>query len=269
METRVTKISEHEPKSFGSLLAFVEKFQNSRTTSWYRGTGDENHALLPTLMRRSPVSTPEELSNIERRIANSFAQRAPPFITFDFSSEWRTLFYMQHYGIPTRLLDWTESPFVGLYFALTSVKRSDGGEPLADAALWLCDPVAWNKSALSHITFTGGVLDENCEEIKAYSPSMAIDQRASVPVMILGTHNSPRIVAQRGVFALFGKGAEGMEETFSKGSFSAGSMAKIIIKREYVNVILESLHRKGFAESTVYPDLVGLALEIRRIHGYH
>ena len=186
----MTKIAEQTAKNFSSVLGYVEKFQDSRDVSWYRGAGDASYHLRPTLMRRSPEPSAEELSKIERDIANSFAQRSPPFVSFDFSSEWRTLFYMQHYGIPTRLLDWTESPFVALYFALTSVQRDRSGTPLTDVALWLCDPVAWNRTALSHITFSGGVLDENSEEIKAYSPLLGVEQRATIPIMIYGTHNS-------------------------------------------------------------------------------
>lgn len=227
----MTNISEHNPDSFAGILKYIETFQNSREVSWYRGAGAATHRLVPTLARRTPSPTPEELSKIERGIANSFAQRSPPFVSTDFTNEWRMLFYMQHYGIPTRLLDWSESPFVGLYFALTSVARDKRGKPTGDIALWLCDPVAWNRTALAHISFSGGVLDEYCEEIKAYSPTSEVEQRATIPVMIYGTHNSPRIVAQRGVFALFGKGLDGMEKTFSDGQFPAGALQKIVIKK--------------------------------------
>jgi hypothetical protein len=118
------------------------------------------------------------------------------------------------------------------------------------------------------MTFTGGVLDENCLEIKGYSPSSGVEQRGVMPVMIYGTHNSPRIVAQRGVFALFGKGTAGMERIFINKNFSPGSLQKIVIKKDYVDAILISLFRKGFVESTIYPDLFGLSLEIKRRFGY-
>lgn len=265
----MTKIVERRVKSFSAILTQIETFQNSRKVSWYRGTGNSSYELLPTLVRRNPVPSPDDLNRIEKGISNSFAQRSPPFINMDFSSEWKKLFYMQHYGIPTRLLDWTESPFVGLYFALSSVTREkDTGKPKNDVALWLCDPVAWNQTALSHISFPGGILDENCEEIKAYSPSSDIDQRATIPVMIYGTHNSPRIVAQRGVFALFGKGIDSMNKIYQESHFSAGALQKIVIEKNDIDEVLLSLYRKGFSESTIYPDLFGLSLEIRRNFGY-
>lgn len=135
------KISEHAPTTFAQVLRLVETFQNNRSVSWYRGTGDATHTLTPTLSRHVPALTPEELARTEREIANRFIQRSPPFVQGTFADEWKLLFYMQHYGIPTRLLDWSESPFVGLYFALTSVKRDEAGIPQTDAAVWLCDPV--------------------------------------------------------------------------------------------------------------------------------
>lgn len=186
-------IVEHRPGTFAELMAQIEIFQDSRDFAWYRGCGHKSHSLVPTLARRNPSVSVDELNKIEKSIANRFTQRSPPFVNFDFTNEWRLLFYMQHYGIPTRLLDWSESPFVGLYFALTSSPRDAKGKPTSDAALWMCDPVAWNRTALRHITFTGGILDENCEEIKAYSPSSDIEQRATIPIMIYGTHNSPRL----------------------------------------------------------------------------
>lgn len=262
------KITPFEADSFSGILDHVERYQNSRDASWYRGTGNQAHSLVPSLARRIPPLSPTDMGNQERAIANSFAQRSPPFVETNLSDEWKALFFMQHYGIPTRLLDWTESPFVALYFALTSVSRDKTGKAAADVALWLCDPILWNRCALSHISFAGGILDDSSEEIKSYSPSSDIDQRANVPIMIYGTHNSPRIVAQRGVFSLFGKGTEGMEKTYSASNFTAGALEKVIIRKANVDQILKSLYRKGFAESTIYPDLHGLSLEIKRSFGY-
>lgn len=53
-------------------------------------------------------------------------------------ASWLTL--MQHYGLPTRLLDWSESPLVALYFALSSDEDAK-----ADAAVWVLNPMKLNK----------------------------------------------------------------------------------------------------------------------------
>ncbi len=256
------------PTNLSQVLTQVEKFQNARLASWYRGVGSTEYSLTPSIGRSNPQKSAEELAKIETSISITFSQRSPPFTQMNLENEWRKLFYMQHHGIPTRLLDWSESPFVAMFFALTSVKRGADGTPLSDAAIWACDPIAWNRTVLSHITYQGGILDETCEEIKAFNPIVSVDQRPTSPVMIYGTHNSARIVAQRGVFALFGKGSEGMETIFLNGQFQANSLIKIIIPKESVDEILHSLYRKGIAESTIYPDLFGLALEIKRLHGY-
>jgi hypothetical protein len=177
------------------------------------------------------------------------------------------MFFMQHYGVPTRLLDWSESPFVSLYFALSNAHRDKRGKPCRDVALWLCDPVQWNKVALSHISYAGGILDESSEQLKGYSPDLN-GQNAPQPVMIYGVHNSPRIVAQRGVFALFGKSRKGMEKIFVEGDFPARTLVKVIIGKSCVDQLLESLFQKGFSEATIFPDLAGLSLEIRRKFGF-
>ena len=71
--------------------------------------------------------------------------------------------------------------------------------------------------------------------------------------MIYGTYNSPRIVAQRGGFALFGQGSDPIGNRFSSKSFPSKCLTKIVLKKEYVNDIRASLFRKGFSESVVFP----------------
>ena len=249
---------------FSEILKKIESFQNRAEPTWFRGSGNAQYPLVPTLARLNGVPAEELLERVEPAIAAMFAQRSPPFIDRDLSDPWRALFFMQHYGVPTRLLDWSESPFVALYFALTSVNRDSDGQPLVDCALWLCDPVQWNRKALSHLSFEGGVLDESCDEIKAYSPGEKLTQIATIPVMIFGAHNSPRIVSQRGVFALFGKGLISMQELYEKETFKQGVLEQVIIPKEKIDNILNSLYRTGISESVIFPDLHGLSLEIKR-----
>ncbi|ARR53736.1 hypothetical protein HY78_10040 [Rhizorhabdus wittichii DC-6] len=225
--------------------------------------------LAPTLYRHPNKKTPDLLQQLERNLSLVFAQRSPPFVLQNFSNEWERMFFMQHYGIPTRLLDWTESPFVALYFALTTCERANSGKPSKDCSIWLLDPFKWNASALKDISYPGGVLDTSKEQVKSYSPSVDLAERKNMPIMIYGTHNSPRIVAQRGMFALFGKSTISMEKQFEEGKdFEYGTLEKLTIPANSIDLIAKSLFRKGISDSTVYPDLTGLSLELRRSFGF-
>ena len=263
------KIKIHTPDTFSKLMAIVEKYQNSHDITWFRGAGSPTHALRPGLFRHRTVAGPEALNVLERDISLSFSQKSPPFVSQSFRNDWEKMFFMQHYGIPTRLLDWSESPLVAAYFALTNCRRDTSGAPLEIVSVWLLDPVKWNQSALADISYTGGVLDPEREQAKGYSPSVDLAERKNLPVMIYGTHNSARIVAQRGMFALFGKSTDPMEAAYLAGSgFMAGTLERIDIPVAAIDNITKSLFRNGVADSTVFPDISGLALEIRRIYGF-
>lgn len=159
------------------------------------------HQFFDILKKRTQRESKNWRSNWLRSLSSDHHHLQPNHLTGNGNK----CFFMQHYGIPTRLLDWTESPFIALYFALSSCERTAQGKPKSDAAFWMLDPAAWNKGALQDISYDGGILNPNREQVKSYSPKVDLAERKNLPVMIYGTHNSPRIVAQRGMFALFGK----------------------------------------------------------------
>ena len=258
----------YKPESFSEIMGVIEDFQEEHNTSWYRGVGNEKHTLTPSLYRHPKHKTIETIYNIENQLTTVFEQRSPLFVKQTFSDEWEKMFYMQHYGIPTRLLDWTESPFIALYFALTSGDRTPTGKPKHDAILWMLNPAEWNRDALSDISYKGGILEPHGEQVKAYSPLATLGERKNLPVMIYGTHNNPRIVAQRGMFAVFGKSIDSIEKSFHQDGFEKGTLQRMIINKSIVGVVAHSLFRKGISDSTIYPDLYGLSLELKRSFGF-
>jgi hypothetical protein len=133
----------------------------------------------------------------------------------------------------------------------------------------MCDPVAWNQAALQHISFKGGVLDQSNTLMRAYAPGTPVSEIPMLPIMIYGSYNSPRIVAQRGGFALFGQGTRPMDDVYkADDKFPEKILSKIVIPHAKVEEIRSSLFRKGFTESVVFPDLDGLARELRRVFGF-
>jgi len=189
----------------------------------------------------------------------------------------KLLIYMQHYGIPTRLLDWTNNPFIALYFALSTAKKNDAGVYTEDAAVWVLDPVKWNSVSLSQQSHGDeGPMDIG-EAATNYGPRKvfhgklepsALNQMLEGPAAILGISNNARMFAQRGVFTIFGKNVAPMEEQYVSGGFASGVLVKLVIPKEKIEVMLERLLKIGYTDSVSYPDLHGLALEIKRMRGF-
>ncbi|WP_420131617.1 FRG domain-containing protein, partial [Rhodopseudomonas sp.] len=250
--------------TFAELLEAIETFQGESAATWYRGCNNLSYRLEPSLYRHRTKKQISEIAVLETEVTTRFVQRSLPFLQRTLVNDWDKLFLMQHYGVPTRLLDWSENPFVAIYFALTG---NHTGKK-ADASVWMCDPIEWNRSALSHLSFAGGILDESSQLVRSYAPGVQFDQIPMLPIMIYGTYNSPRIVAQRGGFALFGQGTEPMETVFETKDFPTKALRKIVIEKNHLDSIRQSLFRKGFSESVVFPDLDGLAREIRREFGF-
>ncbi len=266
-------IREEKPKSLPEFLALVENLQtNIEESLWYRGSGKKSHQLLPSLYRHKKAKTSDQRDELERKLMARFRQRSLPYLTRSLTGEWDTLFFMQHYGIPTRLLDWSESPLIALHFALIGAphKKMANGDLRfkEDASVWILDPVKWNRHALSHQSYTGGALTPGDEALKGYTPTHTFSGMNNHPVALYGAHNSPRIVAQQGVFTIFGQDAIPMEILYEKNNFPENSLILVTIEHPFIATMRKSLLSHGTTESVVYPDLEGLALEIKRSFGF-
>lgn len=129
------RIDEPEVKHLDSALSFFNEISSSLVTRssrfGFRGQSDQSWELAPTLSRYKRVLSkryPKSIlpfsfnSNVTARLIDSFRENLT--INSDLSHEdinrmdlWQ---FGQHYGLPTPLLDWTYSPYVALFFAITS-----------------------------------------------------------------------------------------------------------------------------------------------------
>ncbi len=257
-----------------SLVTFTTVIEATRAKSlgpiWYRGCGRASFRLIPSLYRHPSITVNSDLLSLEQQLLNRFRQRSIPYLSRPLSDDWDHLFLMQHFGVPTRLLDWTENPYIALYFALTDARVDNSSPPVYtdDAAVWVLDPTAWNRRVLRHINFGGSILSTQDQELKGHAPSTEIGLMNNEPVALYGSHNSARIVAQRGVFTIFGKNNDSMEDIYANVGFPQDSLIKLVAPAAKVATLLEAVTAIGITDSVVFPDMDGLAREIKRFFGY-
>ncbi len=268
------RIAEYRPVSLPKYMDIVQTLQRrAGHPLWFRGTTDMEYPLEPSLYRHPKEHSQDQFRELERQLMTRFRQRSIPYHSRNLLDDWEAQFFMQHYGVPTRLLDWTESPFVGLHFALMPPLgvRARRGRPASpkSAAVWVLDPVAWNRAALKHISYTGAPLTPGDEGLKGYSHRDSAVAMSIYPVALYGAHNSARIVAQQGVFTIFGTSRESMEELVrNRDTFPSDALRCIVIHPSRILPMRKSLLNQGVTESAVFPDLEGLARETKRHFGF-
>lgn len=242
------------------LVLEVAKKQPADTFLWYRGLSSSDHKLLPGLLRDGRRA--EEIFDRERRLLTRFRQRSLPFWPAGYpQNDWEHLFAMQHYGIPTRLLDWSENLFFAVHFAL----GGDANNAETNPVVWCINPIVWNRSTpiLSEFGDSIQVLTTSDDDLEAYRPETS-KRRNKSPVAMFGTHNSARIVAQRGTFIVWGEDARPLEDF-------TGEMKCDVWRIELVGKRLElssELSALGFGETMIFPELESLANELRRVEGW-
>lgn len=246
--------------------------------NWYRGHSSSiKYRLSPSLYRHKTITDPAGLLKLEesmmwdfKRQAMLHSYRGP---IDDPLGRIELLFYMQHSGVPTRLLDWSNNPFIALYFALSGARKDATGAYADAAAVWVFDPYTWNRHALKEMSWgDGGPANAEDLRIRTYLPqsagSSSVGRKYELPIALVGAVNSPRMMAQRGHFALFSEDTRPMETIYDKGKFPTGSLVKLEISANCIAQLLRDLIALGYTDSVAYPDLEGLAKEVKRLHGF-
>ena len=247
--------------SFSELSHVVREAINKlprKRALWWRGHGSFDWQVLPSVFRDS------DFARDERALTLTFKDRGEPRTGNPPNDKYRWLFLMQHFGLPTRLLDWTESPAFALWFA---VERMTGKE---DGALVGLDPYqlnqsqGWGKALQPSRHPPAELLFERAYSRPIDESTKAKIDEATLPhqvVAIRTPHSNIRMMVQHSRFTIHSKGAD--LQTMAKHN-------DFLIKVRIPNgpgvrkIFLDDLKLAGITEDTIYPDLEHLAKVLRQ-----
>lgn len=231
------------------------------TGSWFRGHSQQHpEPLVPKVYRseyQNPFQKEAGIGNRERTLFESFKNTAPGLVEktpLDHqNAQWLAL--MQHHGVPTRLLDWTESILVALYFAV----RRDHEKP---SELWCMSPLELNRYSIGgalpmagepHLVF---LVNEPFEEGKEYAKRLGLEEIPDHPLAHKPLASTQRVIAQHSTFTIHPPPPRGVpiEQVLTEGKY----LCRYVIPPESKPDMLEALHALGYSERALFCDLEAL-----------
>lgn len=224
---------------------------------WFRGSESIQFQAIPSVLRKMYS---------EFEMVTTFRNKAPAFGPVPDRGEIdKWLFLMAHTGLPTRLLDWTESALVGLFFAVWKDSDDDG-------VVWMLDPLKLNEAAIGASEFPNTWTDPGADYFK-FPFGTAAEQlpggipgtgRKAKPIAVHPSFIHARMSAQKSCFTIHGSNNTSLEEQFTDSQFvRKGYLRKYVIVRTAFETIRSELRLLGISHSTVFPDLDGLSREAK------
>ena len=214
-------------KNFIEFHNTIEKYSSSS----YIFRGQENYEwdLLPKIARKEFARIVPSYFK-EEFILRAWLRYSNQLLTKHPTDKWDELTLAQHYGLATRLLDWTKNPLVALFFATFDFNQS------VDSAVFILD---FKNETLIREGFT------------------PFDNETSGVFYPRGL--SARVINQRGVFTLSHEPQKSLEKLLPKYDF-----VKIKIKGSAKKQIQRNLEQYGINEFSIYQDLDNLSNYLNR-----
>nr|WP_315463548.1 FRG domain-containing protein [uncultured Rhodoferax sp.] len=222
----------------------------------FRGQQDANWQLFSSLSRylQNFVSDESTWRTREERALRIFRRKAHNYLPDAqvLLDDVRCMALMQHHGAPTRMVDFTKSPFVAAFFALDkAVDRA--------AVFALDTPNLWRAPPSNNPTFHRDTIDPrtngnferyfatNINEIVWVGEPYEMDRR---------------LVAQSGTFVVSGVLNKPLDEVIQQYETGRSLIKKIILPPSIRREAMLSLYRMNITHATLFPDVDGLARSI-------
>jgi hypothetical protein len=288
----VNNLSEFFTKLNFKITTIKHTLESTPHIFWFRGQGDSSWPLIPKLYRKLSQSgfKDGDLFNIssfaeyEENIDFDFFTEATSYLSKNniLSTRWNRYYLKQHYGLPTRLLDWTQNVMVALYFALYEFTDDKS----KSARIWILSPFHLNKGTIEQLynkeiskpsiySFCedefdkkGKIIDDNnLLNIERLSNKyMFIEDiegnEVFYPLAIKPTLLDDRMRSQQACFTIFANKINGIIQN----DFKPPATYFIDIDGNHKKEMLLQLNEIGFSQYFVYPDLDGLCHSINVRH---
>jgi hypothetical protein len=254
----------HQPRNKGCQLQEIgisswNEFVSlsSELDGWaFRGQQDAGWPLLSSLSRYLEAFIPDKSTwrIREERAIRIFRRKAHNYLSDAsvLNDDLRCLALMQHHGAPTRLLDFTKSPFVAAFFALESA--------VTDAAIFaLNTPVLWTATPTRDPSLTRETIDPRS---KGNFENYFLQNNHQIIWTGEPTEMDRRLVAQSGTVVVPGVLDKSLEEILSEYPFEDALIKKIVLPRHIREEAMKALYRMNITNATLFPDLDGLAKSI-------
>ena len=208
-------------ETFPRFHEIIEQY-NARTVI-YRGMKSVEYPLIPKIGRIVPPDSVGSREKNEHEILRLFKERAFQYLDFTPASDWDWLALGQQYGLPTRLLDWTDNPLVACYFAVDQEHETDS--------------VIYAYRNESYIEVDKHTDPFQYNEVGKFIPR----------------HLTQRITTQGGLFTVHPNPHE---------PFESEDMDKIILPQKIRSGFKKTLNKYGVNKFSLFPGLDGLAAHI-------
>lgn len=245
-------------KDFDTIIKIGITFQQN----WFRGHSKVFNELTPGIFRQKFKLNNILKPNLEQEFAEEFKRKAPSLVSNlpETNNHLEWLFLMQHHGVPTRLLDWSENILVATFFVVSDNVASDG-------ELWSMLP--WKLNG--NLGFWGLPIDISRElnflasEIFHTNPeelakNLNIKTTPISPLAFLPPLKHPRMTSQQSAFTIHPRGnnTKTITETLTEEKF----LTRYIIPKELKRSFRRNLSALGVDYKSIFPDLEGLAKTI-------